>query len=280
MSEQVDIDGRRRSFTVVGPENGGSRRALILVFHGSRQTADVHREFTGRQFDAIPGAVIAYLDGYRGNWNDARRESRFPARVDDVDDVAFVAAVVDRLEATHRIDPARVFGVGYSNGGQMVMRLLHEEHVPLAGAAVLSATMPTPESFLLPQGAPATPVPLLLIHGTADPISPFAGGGFRWWARAAFGVGGTMMSFDETAAYFAARHGLDAPSMRSESDGGNGTRLVRHDYRMPGLPPVVAIAVEGAGHTIPGATSAPRILGRTATTVSAASLAAETFGLT
>ncbi len=46
------------------------------MFHGSGQTGDKHRAFTGGVFDALAargarGALVAYLDGYRGNWNDA-----------------------------------------------------------------------------------------------------------------------------------------------------------------------------------------------------------------
>jgi len=89
MLEQIEVDGRMRTFTVVGERRPG--QALVLVFHGSRQSGEIHRAFTGGAYDALAdrGALVAYLDGYRGNWNDARRESRFPARLAGIDDVAF-----------------------------------------------------------------------------------------------------------------------------------------------------------------------------------------------
>ncbi|MGN6501278.1 MAG: hypothetical protein ACTHKX_00030, partial [Pseudolysinimonas sp.] len=96
--DSVMVAGRRRTFSVVGSPEGATGRPLVVVFHGSRQSAAIHRAFTGAVLDRLvdDGAVVAYLDGYRGNWNDARRESRFPARRAGIDDVAFFRAVVER----------------------------------------------------------------------------------------------------------------------------------------------------------------------------------------
>ncbi|WP_243230967.1 PHB depolymerase family esterase [Microbacterium sp. CIAB417] len=282
MSEQIEVDGRMRTFTVVGERSAG--QALILVFHGSRQSGEIHRSFTGGAYDALAdkGALVAYLDGYRGNWNDARRESRFPARLAGIDDVTFTRAVIARLHETHGIDENRVYAIGYSNGGQMVMRLLHEDASPLAGGAIVAATLPEPDSFLLPQVVPAPhPVPVLLVHGTADPVVPYAGGRMRRWAQLVFRVGGSSLSAPETAAYFARRNGITSPpTTRTDvAPHPDGTRVERTDWREASHPPVTFVTVHGGGHTVPGPQPGPRLIGRTATSISLADLAAETFGL-
>ncbi|GAA2606700.1 alpha/beta hydrolase family esterase [Paractinoplanes durhamensis] len=267
-SDSVEVGGRTRTFTVVGTP--GEKTDLILVFHGSKQNGRKHRAFTGGMFDALATAgtaAVVYLDGYRGNWNDARRQSAFPARRDDIDDVGFVRAVIDRLGA------ARVFAVGYSNGGQMVMRLAHETPALIAGATVLAATMPAPGNFLLAESGYA-PMPVLLIHGTRDPIVSYRGGEMSWWARALFKVGGRTLSMPETAAYFAARNGITA-----EPAGTRTGDTERTDYRQDGRPPVTLLTVHGGGHTIPGPHKAPAVLGRTSTKVNTADLIGEFFGL-
>lgn len=174
MSQQtVEAGGRTRTFTTVGT----SARNLLLVFHGSTQNGRTHQKFTDHSYDRLAEdgtAVVAYLDGFKGNWNDARRESRFPARKNSIDDIAFTRAVVRKLAASHGIDERRVFAAGYSNGGQMVMRLIHEAPGLLAGAAIFASTMPVPESFLAPT-EPVVALPVLLAHGTADPIVPSTG---------------------------------------------------------------------------------------------------------
>ena len=269
MKDSVEVDGRRRTYEVVGAPS----RNLLLVFHGSKQSGAKHRKFTGGMYDD-GAAVVVYLDGYRGNWNDARRESSFPARRDHIDDVAFVRTVIEKLTATHGIDPERVFAVGYSNGGQMVMRLAHEAPELIAGAAVIAATMPAPDNFLVAE-APAVPMPVLLIHGTKDPIVPYTGGEMRWWARALFKVGGASLSMPATAAYFAGRNGITAPPVTTEVT----AEVERTAYRRPGHPPVTLYTVRGGGHTIPGPAKAPALIGRTNHDVTTARLVEEELGI-
>jgi polyhydroxybutyrate depolymerase len=272
------IDGRKRTYTVVA---SATPRAVVLVFHGSRQNGAVHRRFTGGAFDTLArehDAAVVYLDGYAGNWNDARRGSRFRARQEDVDDVAFTRAVVDRLVATRGVDAERVFGVGYSNGGQMVMRLAHETPRLLAGAAVIAATMPTPENFLLDGNAPAA-IPTLLIHGTKDRIVPYDGGELARWARAVFKVGGASRSAPETAAYFAAANDIDVTPITAVLASDGATTVERLEYRAEGRPPVALYTVVGGGHTIPGPKPAPFIVGRTSKALDTAELLAQFFAL-
>lgn len=287
IQHSVELDGLRRTFTVIGAPTAPAARPLVLAFHGSRQDGESHRRFT---HDALlplatsGEAVVAYLDGYRGHWNDARRESSFAARRRGVDDVAFAQMVVDRLEASHGIDPARVVTVGYSNGGQMVFRLLHEAPELVSAAVIIAAAMPAPESFLASPSAPAArPIPIALVHGTRDPIVPFEGGTMRWWARRLFRVGGRSLSAPETAAYLAARNGLDGPpevtplEAAASSDG--RTTVIRTRYSTPDIPSVTLYEVRGGGHTVPGLRPSPRMVGRTTADVTLADLVAEAVSL-
>ncbi|WBU37294.1 alpha/beta hydrolase family esterase [Homoserinibacter sp. YIM 151385] len=268
--ELIEVDDRTRSFTLVGrPDPPG--RALVIVLHGSKQTGAVHREFTGRALDRLADegrAVVAYLDGYRGNWNDARRESSFPARTEDVDDVAFVRAVVERLATSHGIDIERVLVVGYSNGGQMAYRLLHEAPELAAGAVVAAATMPDAAGFTAGFSPTAgRPAPIAIVAGTSDRIVPYDGGRMAWWARKLFAVDGTALSAVESAEYFAARNGIrTAPALSGiPSADGRTSRVAmeRADYGQPGAPTVTLVTVRGGGHTVPAEKAAPAVLGRT-----------------
>ena len=268
--ETIDVAGRTRTYTLVEPAGGYDR--LLLVFHGSKQNAAAFRAFTGNDFDDLGRTAVAYLDGYRRNWNDARKASGSPARVQDIDDVGFAEAVVKQVA-----DGRETYAAGYSNGGGMVIRLLHERPDLLAGAAVIAAQQPAPDNFLIP-GRPVVPKPVLLFHGTRDRIVPYGGGRMAAWARLAFKVGGAMLSAPETAAYFAARNGITAPPVTAElPPGGGRTTVSRTDYRQDGHPPVTLYTVHGGGHTIPGPKPSPALMGRTATTVHASRAIAEFF---
>jgi polyhydroxybutyrate depolymerase len=273
--DSVVVDGRTRTFTVVGDRGPD----LVLVFHGSRQTGAGHREFTGRSFDTLASegtAVVAYLDGHKGNWNDARRTSRFPARLENVDDVGFARAVVRKLAASHGVDTGRVFAAGYSNGGQMVIRLIHEDPGLLAGAVIVAAPLPAPDDFVpAPSTDPVRPMPVVLIHGTADRITRYGGGRFPWWAKALFKVGGHTLSVPQTAEHFAGRNHITVPPVVTELPATGSTSIERTAYREPGRPPVTLYTVRGGGHTIPGPADAPAVLGRTNHDISAAALIAD-----
>ena len=283
--ESIEVGGRPRTYTVVGEADGKPSRALVLIFHGSSQTGQTHRRFTGTAYDSLAStgeAVVVYLDGHKGNWNDARRNSSFPARTDNMDDIGFTRTVVEKLAASHRIDTGRVFLVGYSNGGQMVLRLMHEAPDLIAGAAVIAATLPAPENFLAADASPA-PMPVALIHGTKDRIVPYAGGEMRWWVRTLFKVGGRSLSAPQTAAYFAEHNGITGEPVTSRlpqrTGSTDGTSVERTSYQQQGRPPVVLYTVHGGGHTIPGSAKGPALLGRTSQDVDTAALLDEFFGI-
>lgn len=268
----IDVAGRTRNYTLVEPD-GGDYDRLLLVFHGSKQNGAAFREFTGHTFDRLPGTAVAYLDGFRRNWNDARKESAFPARTHDVDDVAFAEAVVKRAG-----DGRETYAAGFSNGGGMVIRLLHERPDLLAGGAVIAAQQPAPENFLVP-GLPVVPKPVLLFHGTADRIVRYGGGPMAPWARFVFKAGGTMLSAPETAAYFAARNGITAPPVTVDLPSARPSRtsVSRTDHRQDGHSPVTLYTVHGGGHTVPGPKPSPALMGRTATDLNAAEAIADFF---
>jgi polyhydroxybutyrate depolymerase len=283
-AESLDIAGRTRTLTVVHRRRSDAAKVpVVLVLHGSMQTASAVRSFTGNTFDRIgaqTGAVVAYLDGHKKHWNDARISNSSAARTDHVDDVAFVRAAIDLLERRYGGDRTRVHAVGFSNGGQMVIRLIHEIPSALAGAAVLAAVQTVPEDFA-PDSPQQQPLPVLLLHGTKDPITPYAGGMAKMWRFSPRGLG---LSAPESAAYYARRNGITAAATttRVSTATAGPTWVERTDFRQQGHQPVTLYTVHEGGHSIPGPKQArPRVLmGRTDRSFDTARAISEFFGLT
>lgn len=278
-AESVVVAGRTRTLTVVQRRQPATGPApVVLVFHGSQQTAAVIRSFTANTFDHI-GAVVAYLDGYKRHWNDARIVNSSAARAEGVDDVAFAKAAIDLLVRRYNGDSAHVYAIGFSNGGQLVMRLIHEMPAALAGAAILSATQSVPENFA-PDSPQQQPVPVMFVHGTKDPITPYEGGMAKMYRFRPRGLG---LSAPATGAYYAQRNGITAPPTITPvgTAAAGPTRVDRTDYRQPGHQPVTLYTVHEGGHSIPGPkTARPRILmGRTDHTLDTAQEISNFFGL-
>lgn len=138
--------------------------------------------------------------------------------------------------------------------------------------------MPTPESFLLPSPAPEpVAMPILLIHGTADPIVPYQGGEMKWWMQKLFKVGGKSLSMPQTAAYFAAHNGIEAAPVTTALPANSTTTSVeRTEFRDPSRPLVTLFTIQGGGHTVPHPGKAPSFfIGKTNQDVDIADLVAE-----
>ena len=274
------VDGRERRMVVQTPADARGRLPLLLIFHGSNQSAEVFRRFTDRAFDALVDdgrAVIASLDGYEKHWNDARKGITFAARTENVDDVAFTRAAVAALVAEGTVDPDRVYAFGFSNGGQLVVRLIHEAPDLIAGAAMVGATQPEPSNFI-DSGTAPRPMPVLAIHGTDDLLVPYDGGEASLWGEMTRGLG---LSAPDSAAYFAQRNGITAPATVTDIPPleGSHTSVTRTDYRQDGHDPVTLLTVVGGGHTVPGPGRASLVMGRTSHEISAVDEVAAFFGL-
>ncbi|MFZ5470257.1 MAG: alpha/beta hydrolase family esterase [Myxococcota bacterium] len=86
---------------------------------------------------------------------------------ENVDDVAFISLLIDTLVKEQQVDPKRVYATGLSNGGNMSHRLGCELAQKLAAIAPMGALR------VLAGCAPSRPVPVMIVHGTADPCASF-----------------------------------------------------------------------------------------------------------
>lgn len=250
-----------RSYVVVSPDDVPAS-VLLLFFHGSQQSSNVARNFTAHTFDDLTsrGVAVAYPNGVANHFNDARLDYDEKTRELGIDDVAFTRAIIDDLGFS------TVFAAGFSNGGQMVIRLLHDAPGLLAGAATIAASMPTDDNLLPNLGTPA-PTPLLMIHGTGDPIVPYEGGR----AGTANQRRGTVRSAVAAAEYFAQVNGATGPATTTEGD-------VRIDD-WTGPHPVRLITIDGMGHLVPAPDDVDERLGPGTRALVAAEAIADFFGL-
>ncbi|MEO0531321.1 MAG: PHB depolymerase family esterase, partial [Planctomycetota bacterium] len=121
------------------------------------------------------GFVAVFPNAVDGVWNDGR--DIYPPEIASIDDVGFVAALIDQIAASLPIDADRIYATGMSNGGMLTHRLaLEMSYTPdgnrLAGFAPIVANLPLD---LLPT-EPSLPMHGLLTVGTLDPLMPFEGG--------------------------------------------------------------------------------------------------------
>lgn len=163
-----------RHFRVYRPASVGPRPGLVIDLH-SAHTGGFLEELATR-FDAQADRhawIVAYPEGVADGW-----EPYGCCHHAGVDDVAFIASVIDRLEATDRVDPDRVYVTGLSRGDMMAYRLACQLSTRLAAIAPVAGNMADANGRV--DGVdcrPERPVSVLAIHGSADSEVPIAGGG-------------------------------------------------------------------------------------------------------
>jgi polyhydroxybutyrate depolymerase len=261
--------GRERTYRVYAPPAlaAGRKYPLFVLLHGGGSSGKGMRRLTGHCFErraAAEGAVVAYPDGFDGHWNDYRGDLSRRAQRENVDDAAFLKAMVAEISGKYPVDAARVYAAGMSNGAMMSHALACLASDTFAAVAAVSGAMP---EKLAPACAPARPVPVMLVNGTDDPLVHWAGGD----VTGPFGRRklGRVLSAEGTRDFWLKKDGCDVSkavkSVKDESQK-DGTSLERENYAAcAGGSEVNFIKVAGGGHTWPGgAQYLPRFLiGRT-----------------
>lgn len=256
----LQIGGLERTYLVrLPPSYEASRRwPLVLALHGGGgRGRDMERLTHLGEIADRRGFVVVYPDGYWRRWADGRGTT--PPERAGVDDVAFVAALLDELGRSLAIDPARVYATGISNGGFFANRLACELAGRIAAVAAVAATI---GESLAARCRPSRPVPVLIIHGARDPLVPWDGG------EMTVGAGGRILSAPATAARWAGLDGCDpAPAVTAlPARAADGTSVRREAYGgCRGGVEVLLYAIEGGGHAWPGGLQylPERLIGKT-----------------
>lgn len=187
--EAIDVAGTTRSFVLVAPSTYTPDKTypLVLVLHGDGGDGPTMRAVF--PFDAVSqqSAFVVYPTGTNG-WNLYDPADANP-------DLAYLGAIVDAVGKRFTVDPARVFGIGFSSGAFMLNQVgcrrppLFRAIVPHSGGAPNEPRDPTASRWdnnytrCASQTLGSGPA-VLVVHGTADTAVTFDSGDFtaKYWA--------------------------------------------------------------------------------------------------
>jgi polyhydroxybutyrate depolymerase len=182
---RLSVGGTQRSALLHERQGGvvpAAGRPLVVMLHGAGATARIAAQQTRwiERADAAAAAVV-FPEGvardpqaapqFRLNpqaWNDGSGRGH-PARL-GIDDVGFIAALIEAAAARLPLDRSRVYVTGFSNGASLAFRVAAELSDRVAAAVAVAGHCWIEPPLL------ARPVPLLYVMGGADPLNPLDGG--------------------------------------------------------------------------------------------------------
>ncbi len=177
-------EGHRRTASIVVPhlvEKKCRPLPLLMVFHGMGATGAMAVADYGLHELADRERVVVVAPDALPVWPDKKISFRSNPRLwrtrpldqgEPVDESEFALALIDTvdLHVPTNIDRSRLYACGFSNGGQVVWKLVVERADMLSAAGIVCSThSPLP---LVPQ----PPTPIIWILGGCDPFCPTDGG--------------------------------------------------------------------------------------------------------
>ena len=165
--------GLTRTFRIYVPAsyNAGQAVPLVLNLHG--YTSNATEQETYGNFKPIADTANFIVVHPNGTIQPGTTSQYWNIGIlgSTVDDVAFLEALIDTISAHYTINPKRIYSTGMSNGGYMSYYLACQSNRFAAVGSVTGSMTTTMYSSC----NPARPIPTIEIHGTADPVVPYAG---------------------------------------------------------------------------------------------------------
>lgn len=246
-THSLEFGGRTRTYLLHLPPAIATRNPLplVILLHGgggngpgaarmSNMSAKADRE----GFAVVYPNGTGILPNILLTWNAGNCCAY--ALNNNVDDVGFLRALVERLTTTLPIDRKRVFITGMSNGGMMSYRAACEL------AETIAAMAPVAGAQNLETCRPSEAVSLVVFHGTEDQYVLYEGG----QTRSAIGGGRVDRPVSYAVSFWARHNACTGTPERLER--GNVLRETHRGCR-DGTQ-VALYAIKGAGHAWPGGT--------------------------
>lgn len=186
-TDSIMHDGGYRNYIVHLPPSYTPTGSypLVINMHGYGSNA-IEEQFYAEMNPVADTAnfIVVYPNGIANSWNSGQLWSFVPG----INDVSFISALIDTMAADYSINASMVYACGMSNGGYMSYRLACELEDKIAAIASVTGVM---SDSIYNSCQTDRPVPILHLHGTADPTVAYNGTfgntavetGIDWWVQ-------------------------------------------------------------------------------------------------
>jgi polyhydroxybutyrate depolymerase len=253
---------------------------LLIALHGAGMDGRGMAWFTGLAGRGpAAGITTVFPDGWKGAWHPARP----PARQPDLDDALFLAELARHLEGLGAARSWPVFLAGISQGARYAEHVARNGLLPVTGLFLVAGTALQSSRRMAP--VPQLRASMVLVMGTGDPTSPYAGGRLtrrgisgRILKRRAVSHGelpgeDIVAGAEAVVADWAMANGITVSGITGNGITGNGITgtggiarpsieelpmapgdlpVTRKTWTRPGCHPSTLYRIDGGGHGWPG----------------------------
>lgn len=219
---------------------------LLILLHGyGLHGAEQERRFSLSKTAGDRGMLYAIPDGTKDEsslrfWN--ATDGCCNLYGSQVDDVAYLRALIQDVRSRYNVDPQRIFLMGHSNGGFMAHRMACDAADLIAGVVSLAGATWNDAA----RCKPSAQVAVLQVHGDMDVIIKYEGGRFAQSQEVYPGARATVAQWAKSAGCTGM---LESAGMPLDLDGdvaGAETKLERY-AACPGSA-IELWTMQGSGH--------------------------------
>jgi polyhydroxybutyrate depolymerase len=242
--DTLQSGGVARTFEVHLPSDYETTSSpVVILFHGVGGSGMDMKLLTSFDYNADAYGFLAVYPDATSDW--AYGCGCSDAEAAGVDDVQFVADLLDDLDANYGINRDSVFVVGFGDGAHMAQKVVCDATDSFAGMVTVASTMSVP---LSESCAPTREIPVLMLHGTEDENFPWDGA-LDWGLE-------SVLAADTTAQFWAMNNvcGERAESVFFGSDAYYNFDVYIDGFEAcPANGDVVLYRMDGAQHGWPNA---------------------------
>ncbi|HRN95242.1 MAG: T9SS type A sorting domain-containing protein [Chitinophagales bacterium] len=166
----IFIDNVTRTYIIHLPASYTASAQYPLVFNLHGYTSDASQQMLYTQMNATADSnnfIVVYPNGVSNYWN---------AFNYGANDIKFIDSLIEKLSRDYSIDRSSVYSCGMSNGGFMSYSLACHLSNKIAAIASVTGSL---SAWDLQHCAIEHKMPVMQIHGTADPIVNYQTGGIN-----------------------------------------------------------------------------------------------------
>jgi polyhydroxybutyrate depolymerase len=254
IDKTITVDNRERQYMIHLPPSYNSAKKLpvIFAFHGGGgEYKKTIRYYNLNGLADENGFIVVYPNAINKAWSMNGVSSRVRNIDNGVDDVKFIADLLDHLIADYKVDTKRVFCTGISRGGIFSLYLAWQLSERITAIAPVCASIP---QAIADEYSFKHPTPVLLINGTEDPLINYNGGPGKLNGRNAGSQTANMLPTEELVSKIAKLDNCQSKPVVTDlpdADPNDGCTAVDYYYSCNEAQ-VEFIKVINGGHAWPG----------------------------